>query len=676
MKRKQHSSKPDSASQDSAASLHEAALRHFQSGRYTVAEERIRRALALDSQHADSLYLSGLLRAQADNIDAAIDFVTRAVRVDQTKPDYFSALGVLLASKGQFTEALKSYNIALALKPDFASVWVRIGDLEREQKRFREALLAYDRALSIEPRNLEAADRSGELLIEMRRNADALARFEQSDAIRPGRSDTLFRKGVCFQLLARLEEAAANYTMALAADAKNHVARNNLGAALLELGKPEEAVAHLRKSIQNRPNDARALNNLGLALTRLKQLNEALSVLDRAVALDPNLAEAINNRGNVLRQLGHADEAMKDFDRSLALKPADGNVHSNRAACLDDLSRYEEAFASYKMSLMLSPDHGDAHWNFAINRLRLGDYKTGWTEAEWRWKAPSLRIHRRQWNRPLWLGSQPIAGKTVLLFNDQGLGDAIQFCRYIPQLAARGARVVLEIDEQLKELLLGLPGVAQCLVKGEALPEHDYYCPLMSLPLAFGTMVDTIPSDVPYLSTDRHHKSWQAFFGATAKPRIGVVWSGNPIHANDRNRSLPPKMLTPLFDVDAQFVSLQKNAHDGDLAFLRERGDILDAAPEIGSFADTATLIQQLDLVISVDTSVAHLAGALGRPVWVLLPYVPDYRWLLDRNDSVWYPTARLYRQTAKRDYAEVVDRVRADLLQEIVPNEQALAAD
>ena len=676
MKRKQHSSKPVSASRDSAASLHEAALRHFQSGRYTVAEERIRQALALDSQHADSLYLSGLLSAQADKIDAAIDFVTRAVRVDQTKPDYFSALGVLLARKGQFAEALKSYNIALALKPDSAGVWVCIGDLERGQKRFQEALLAYDRALSIDPRNLEAADRSGELLIEMRRYADALARFEQSDAIRPGRSDTLFKKGVCLQLLARLDEAAANYTMALAADAKNHVARNNLGAVLLELGQLEEAVAHLRKSIQNRPNDARALNNLGLALTRLKQLDEALPVLDRAVAFDPNLAEAINNRGNVLRQLDRADEAMADFDRALALKPAYGNAHANRAACLDSLSRYQEAFAGYKTALVLNPDDGDAHWNFAINRLRVGDYRTGWAEAEWRWKAPSLRIHRRQWNRPLWLGSQPVAGKTVLVFNDQGLGDAIQFCRYVPKLAALGARVVLEIDEPLKELLSALPGVAQCLVKGEALPDHDYYCPLMSLPLAFGTMVDTVPSDVPYLSTDRHHKSWQAFFGATAKPRIGLVWSGNPTHGNDRNRSMPLKMLTPLFDVGAQLVSLQKNARDGDLAFLRQRSGILDAAPEIGNFADTAALVEQLDLVISVDTSVAHLAGALGRPVWILLPHVPDYRWLLGRSDNVWYPTARLYRQTAKRDYAEVVDRVRADLLREFVSKDPALAAD
>ena len=201
--------------------------------------------------------------------------------------------------------------------------------------------------------------------------------------------------------------------------------------------------------------------------------------------------------------------------------------------------------------------------------------------------------------------------------------------------------------------------------KGEALPEHDFHCPLMSLPLAFGTTIDTIPSNVPYVSADRHARNWDTFLGSTRRPRIGIVWSGNPGHANDRNRSLPLKAVRPLFETGAQFVSLQKQARDSDLVTLRELSGILDAGPEIESFADTAALIQQLDLVISVDTSVAHLAGALGKPVWILLPYVPDYRWLLGRDDTPWYPTARLYRQTARRDYAEVIDRMRADLLRD-----------
>jgi len=318
---------------------------------------------------------------------------------------------------------------------------------------------------------------------------------------------------------------------------------------------------------------------------------------------------------------------------------------------------------SYKAALALNPDDGDTHWSIALNRLRVGDFKTGWAEAEWRWKAPRLRTNRRHWNRPLWLGAEPVAGQTLLLHNDQGLGDAIQFCRYIPLLVERGARVILETNEQLKKLLSSVAGIAQCVVEGETLPDHDFQCPLASLPLALKTEIDTIPSSVPYVAVDRDEGRWETFLGSTGLPRIGIVWSGNPTHLNDHNRSIPLKAMTSLLDVEAQFVSLQKNVRESDLAILRERSDILDAAPEIENFAGTAALIQHLDLVISVDTSVAHLAGALGKPVWILLPYVADFRWLLDRDDSPWYPTARLFRQTASRNYTGVLDRVRAALL-------------
>jgi tetratricopeptide (TPR) repeat protein len=651
---------------DSVASLHDAGLRHFQSGLFVAAEEQVKRALALDPQHADSLYLAGLLHAQANRVDLAIDFVARAIRIDQGNPEYFSNLGALLARQDRFEEASKSFNIALKLRPDCADTWVKIGDLRRQQKRFQEALLAYDHALSLDPRHLDAVDKGGSLLIELHRYSEALAKFEQSDTIRPGRPETLIGKGLCFQALIQKEEAAASYAMALAADAKNYVARNNLGVVLLDLRRFEEAAGHFRKVIEVKPDLVNAVNNLGLALTHLKRFDEALIVFDNAVKLDPAFAGAINSRGNVLRELDRAEQALTDFDRAIALRPDIADYHCNRGACLDELSQFDDALQSYRASLALTPDHGDAHWNLATNRLRVGDFETGWAEAEWRWKAPSQRKDRRIWNRPLWLGSEPIREKTLLLFNDQGFGDAIQFCRYIPHLRERGATVILEIEGALKKPLSGVAGIAQCVVKGETLPDHDFQCPLSSLPLAFGTTIDTIPSHVPYIPIDGNARRWEAFLGSAGRPKIGIVWSGNPNHANDRNRSLPLKALRPLFETGAQFVSLQKNARDSDLVTLRELSGILDAAPEIESFADTATLIRQLDLVISVDTSVAHLAGALGKPVWILLPYVPDYRWLLGRDDSPWYPTARLYRQTATRDYAEVIDRMRSDLLRDI----------
>jgi tetratricopeptide (TPR) repeat protein len=288
------------------------------------------------------------------------------------------------------------------------------------------------------------------------------------------RSENLLNKGFCFQALDRPEEAAACYTLVLAADAKNYDARIKLANLLLGMGQLEEAAKHFRKAIQIRPHDAYAFCNLGCALIRLKRFDEALAMLDRAIALAPDLADAINNRGSLLMATDRAEEALADFERAVAVKPDFASGHFNRGICLDDLLRPDEASKSYRASLALNPDDGDTHWSIALNRLRVGDFKTGWVEAEWRWKAPSLRPNRRHWNRPLWMGAEPVAGKTLLLHNDQGLGDAIQFCRYIPLLAERGARVILEIDRPLKGLLSSVAGVRQCVVEGETYPTMTF----------------------------------------------------------------------------------------------------------------------------------------------------------------------------------------------------------
>jgi hypothetical protein len=334
------------------------------------------------------------------------------------------------------------------------------------------------------------------------------------------------------------------------------------------------------------------------------------------------------------------------YDRTIALKPDYAQAYGNRGTCLEAMMRPDDAMSSYRDALAVSPDDAQAHWNLAVNRLRAGDFKTGWIESEWRWKCGALGLGQREFARPLWLGVEPIEGKTLLLHSDQGLGDALHFCRYAALVAARGARVILEIDPPLRELASSLEGVSEFVAKGEAPPDFDYHCPLGSLPLAFDTTLDTIPATVPYLSVGKNARDWQARLGTRKLLRIGLVWSGNPNHANDHKRSIALETLLPLSKVEAQFVSLQKDLRPGDAAILRERSDIVDVGPELESFSDTAALLQHLDLLISVDTSIAHLAGALGRPVWVFLPYLPDWRWLLDREDSPWYPTARLFRQT------------------------------
>jgi Glycosyltransferase family 9 (heptosyltransferase) len=279
---------------------------------------------------------------------------------------------------------------------------------------------------------------------------------------------------------------------------------------------------------------------------------------------------------------------------------------------------------------------------------------------------PILRINFPQ---PLWLGKQLIDGKTILVHVDEGLGDTIQFVRYVPMLAARGAKVVLVVDDALCPLLSELSGVSKCLsYRTGKFPDFDMYCPMSSLPLAFGTTLETVPSAVPYLpaAPRAYVEAWKQRLGPHDRLRVGLVWSGNPKHANDHNRSLPLRALSPIRDLDATFISLQKDPRPEDQAVLREWTEIVDLTAHLTDFVETAALVSCLDLVITVDTSVAHLAGALGCPTWILLPYTPDYRWLLNRDDSPWYPSVRLFRQTESRDYADVIQRVRSELIARI----------
>jgi Glycosyltransferase family 9 (heptosyltransferase) len=296
-------------------------------------------------------------------------------------------------------------------------------------------------------------------------------------------------------------------------------------------------------------------------------------------------------------------------------------------------------------------------------RLLIGDFDRGWVKYEWRWKTESLALPKRNFSQPLWLGAEALDGKAILLHSDQGFGDTIQFCRYVPLVAERGARVILEVPRPLRELMSTLTGAEQIVSSGNPLPDFDMHCPLLSLPLAFGPQLETIPAATPYLrASSQSLMNWDTRLGSKHHRRIGLVWSGSPTHKNDQNRSIRLSSLLSLLDIEATFVSLQKDVRDDDVTILKNRSDLLHFGDALENFSDTAALISNLDVVISVDTSVAHLAGALAKPVWVLLPFVPDWRWLLDRNDSPWYPTARLFRQDDARAWDNVIARVHAAL--------------
>jgi tetratricopeptide (TPR) repeat protein len=503
----------------------------------------------------------------------------------------------------------------------------------------------------------------GSVLRQQKQFEDALAAFEQAARLKPEAVELWRAVANVMVDLNRTDRAAAAFAHVVKLNPRDRDAAYNAGSLLYRSGKAREALSWLQMSDELEPNHAPTLQMRGLALFDLDRFDEALADIQRAHDLDPAQADICNNAGAFLHRLGRDEDALTWFDRALQRRPAYPAALCNKGAALTHLHRFEEAMAIYRRSHAIDPGYAEAEWALALLDMLRGNFEAGWAGREVRWKVPDLPIAHFDTVQPKWLGQGSVEGKTVLVHVDEGLGDTIQFVRYVPQLAARGARVVLVVPTSLCGLLSGLEGVAQCLPVGSELPAFDMYCPIGSLPLAFATKLETIPAGVPYLPAPdaARAQAWEARLGARDRLRVGLVWSGNPNHVNDHNRSVPLGILSELFDLDAAFVSLQKDPSDDDRALL-SRSEVIDLTGELGDFSETSALMSCLDIVISVDTSVAHLAGALGRPVWTLLPYTPDYRWLLARDDSPWYPTMRLFRQDARRSYAEVVARVRCEL--------------
>ena len=475
----------------------------------------------------------------------------------------------------------------------------------------------------------------------------------------------MFQQALALQQNGQLTQAQVLYEEILKIQPNHHDVLHLLGVIAYQTNHLEKAVEWMDKAIALKPKFAEAYNNRGIALKLLKKFDAALGSYDQAIALKPNYADAHFNRGIALKELKQFDAAVASYDTAIAIQPDNVEAYANRGIALQELKRLEAALASYEHAIALKPDYAEGHWNKSILLLLLGDFDRGWEEYEWRWRNENLALQKRNFAQPLWLGKESLAGKAILLYCEQGLGDTIQFCRYAKSVADLGARVVLEVQEPLLNLFASLDGVSQLVEKDSFLPALDYHCPLTSLPLAFRTNIDSIPSSIPYLSSDAERiAKWQDRLGEKTKPRVGLVWSGNPQLSNDHNRSIPLSDLLNGLGNDCQYVGLQKEVRDRDKETLQSRPDIAYFGDELKDFSDTAALCELMDVVISVDTSVAHLAGALGRQVWILLPFIPDWRWLLDRSDSPWYPDARLYRQDKPGDWAGVLERVKLDLIQ------------
>ncbi len=538
---------------------------------------------------------------------------------------------------------------------------------------FKRAMAAYETGqfadaerlcvamLAIEPEDFDARRLLAVAQFRDGRRIEALASYDRMLAIRPDYAEGHNNRAVVLADLKRFEEALASYDKALAIRPNYAEAHHNRGIALLDLDRAQDALADFDRALALRPDYATALHNRGVALVALARFSEALTGFDRALALRPDDADVLIRRSQALVGLNRFEEALASYDKALMVRPDAAEIHDSRGMVLVELRRFGEAIASFEKAQALAPELVQAHLHDAAARLLSGDLARGLAKFEWRRKAEPAP--GRDFARPQWDGLVSLYDKTILLHDEERFSDTIQFCRYVPQVAARGARVILDVAPPLRRLMSSLSGVSMLLSEQEPRPDFDLHCPLASLPLAFGTKLDTIPSGTPYLRAPTDLMlAWETRIGARKRPRIGLAWAGDPRHEGDGRRSIGLSALLPLLDADATFVRLQKELRAGDEAMLEKRDDIFDATEMLDDFSDLAALIARLDLVISVDTSAAHLAGALGRPTCILLSYTPDWRWLLGRNTTSWYPAARLYRQAAPGDWAEVVARIRSDL--------------
>lgn len=436
-------------------------------------------------------------------------------------------------------------------------------------------------------------------------------------------------------------------------------------ATLAEMGRQFEAVKAYDQAITLDPNDASAYAYRGTALLGLGQANLALQSFNTALALDAQCVAAYLNRGNAYLKQQDFQRALADYDQAIRLQANHALAHANRGVALKHLHRLDESIASTQRAIALDPDYNDAQFNLALTQLLRGDLQNGFRGYHVRWQTPTFAPISRNFAQPLWLGQTSIAGKRLLVHNEQGLGDSIQFSRFVTLASEIGAEVIYEVEQSLFELFQTLLGVHQLVRQRESLPAFDFYCPVMSLPVAFGCTLESLPAPLAYLQASKAKRDrWATRLGRKNKPRVGLVWSGSATHQADLQRSIPFSALLSALPAGVDYVSLQKELRQSDAQVLAAQPQIRHFGTELSDFSDTAALCSQMDLVVAVDTSVAHLAGALGVETYLLLPHTPDWRWMLDRTDSPWYPRMRLLRQTQPGDWVPVLRSLRELLSQ------------
>jgi tetratricopeptide (TPR) repeat protein len=611
-----------------------AAFQYFQEGNSRRAETICAEILSVCPDNADVLHLLGMISYERMDYVAAKGYIKRSLRIDPSEASAYFNLANVLREERNFDEAVSNYQKALLINPELNDAYYNLGIIFEKKEQIADAIACYEKAIRIDPYDADAYN----------------------------------NLGIVLQKAGRLDDAVTNYQTAVQMKPDNARTYYNLGSVFYQKKQFDEAIRDFQKALQLNPEFADAYGGLGNSLKEKGLLDEAVHFYQKAIRADPNRAETYYNLGIALKEKGSFGEAIRAYQKAVQLKPDSIDAYNNLGIALQDNRQIEEAIVSYKKALNIDQDDAVTHWNLSHALLLSGNFKDGWKEYEWRLKVKDF--YRTDFHRPLWDGSD-ISGRTILLQAEQGFGDTMQFIRYAPLVAQSGIKVIVGCPKELTSLLQNVEGVEQTISYGERLPEFDFYCPVPSLPFIFGTTSESIPVKIPYINTDSLLvQLWMNKLKDDHSVKIGLVWAGR------EQRTFSLDLFSPLSLMKGvSFYSLQKGKAAKQVETSSGDVQIVDYTGELNDFSDTAAFIVNLDLIITVDTAVAHLSGALGKPVWTLLPAVPDWRWMLDRKDSPWYPTMRLFRQSLSGDWETLVQIV-AEELSKYLQTQKGTCAD
>jgi tetratricopeptide (TPR) repeat protein len=642
------------------------AVKIHRSGNLQKAQEMYQRILADYPDHAQLHYLLGLIAYQSGNHTRALDYITKAINCDPYYPIYYNGLGDVFKAQGDLKKATACYQKAVQLEPDSVEANFNLGSIHHDQLQFEEAIYYFLKTVQVKPDLTEAHYNTGLAYQAMDKLDEAIASYDKAIHIKPDYPEAHNNKGKALKDKGDLEAALTCFQRAIQLKQDFAEPYFNLGDVLATLGKMEAAIENYRLALRYRPNMIEAYNNLANVLKKRGDLDAAIENYRQVLRLKPDLAEAHYNLGSTLRLKEAFGEATAHLQQALQLKAGYAEAYNNLGLTYKEQGNLDQAIESFSRALQIKPQLAEAHWNRSFTYLLNANFRDGWPDYEWRFQQARWKtLYPHRYNGPRWDG-KTCPDKTIFIHDEQGLGDTLQFVRYIPAVKSHCRKVIFETRKSLIPLLQGFPGIDRFIIRSAKQPvseNWDFYTPLLSLPKIFGTDLETIPADGPYINADAGKVAYWGNRLTGRRFKVGIVWAGRPLHTNDRNRSCKLNQFYPFSKIPGiQLIGLQKGDAAAQTQHMPEEIPLTNYGEEFEDFSDTAGLIENLDLVISVDTAVAHLAGAMGKPVWVLLPFVPDWRWMMDREDSPWYPTMRLFRQKTHGDWGPVFQRVGKEL--------------